>query len=164
MLGGLFMQIHTVKRNDSLWNLAQQYGVPLQHIVEVNGIEQNDPLVVGQALIIPSPSGSKTHRVVRGESLWSIARQYGLSLQEVAAANQLSNPANIRPGQIIIIPAPKLTTIEVNGYMERTDEQAVAEIVERSSELTYVTIFSYKINSDGTLVELDDANLREAAL
>jgi len=158
------MQIHTVKRNDSLWNLAQQYGVPLQHIVEVNGIEQTDPLVVGQSLIIPSPSGNKTHKVARGESLWSIARQYGLSLQEVAAANQLSNPANIKPGQIIIIPAPKLTTIEVNGYMERTDTQAVAEIVQHSNELTYVTMFSYKITNEGTLIEMDDESLREAAL
>lgn len=158
------MQIHTVKRNDSLWNLAQHYGVPLQHIVEVNGIEQSDPLIVGQALIIPSPPGNKTHKVAHGESLWSIARQYGLSLQEVAAANQLSNPAMIRPGQIIVIPAPKLTTIEVNGYMERMGEEAAAEIAQLSNELTYVTMFSYKINTDGTLVELDDAKLRETAL
>lgn len=158
------MQIHTVRRNDSLWNLAQHYGVPLQHIIEVNGIEQSDPLVVGQALIIPSPSGNRTHRVVRGESLWAIARQYGLSLQELAAANSITNPAMITPGQLLIIPPPKLTTIEVNGYMERMDEQAVTEIVEHSNELTYVTLFSYKIQSDGTLLELDDEPLREAAL
>lgn len=158
------MQIHTVKRNDSLWNLAQKYGVPLQHIAEVNAIEESDPLVVGQALIIPSPTGNKTHTVARGESLWSIARQYGLSLTELAAANQLTNPAMIQPGQTLFIPAPKLTTIEVNGYMERMDEQAANEIKELSDELTYVTIFSYHINADGTLVEPNDESLREAAL
>lgn len=158
------MQIHTVKRNDSLWNLAQQYGVPLQHIIDVNAIAENDSLVVGQALIIPSPPGNRTHKVARGESLWSIARQYGLSLQEVAAANQLTNPALISPGQIIIIPQPTLMTIEVNGYMERMDEQAAAEITQHSDELTYVTLFSYKIQTDGTLVELDDQQLRDAAL
>lgn len=158
------MQIHTVNRNDSLWNLAQHYGVPLQHIVEVNGIDQSESLVVGQALIIPSPSGQKTHRVARGESLWAIARQYGLSLQELAAANSLTNPAMISPGQLIVIPTPRLTTIEVNGYMERLDEQAAAEIVQHSNELTYVTMFSYQILRDGTLEEIDDALLREAAL
>lgn len=158
------MQIHTVKRNDSLWNLAQQYGVPLQHIIDVNAIAENDSLVVGQALIIPSPPGNRTHKVARGESLWSIARQYGLSLQEVAAANQLTNPAMITPGQIINIPQPTLMTIEVNGYMERMDEQAAAEITQHSDELTYVTLFSYKIQTDGTLVELDDQKLRDAAL
>lgn len=158
------MQIHTVKRNDSLWNLAQQYGVPLQHIIDVNAIAENDSLVVGQALIIPSPPGNRTHKVARGESLWSIARQYGLSLQEVAAANQLTNPAMISPGQIINIPQPTLMTIEVNGYMERMDEQAAAEITQHSDELTYITLFSYKIQTDGTLVELDDQQLRDAAL
>jgi len=158
------MQIHTVKRNDSLWNLAQQYGVPLQHIVEVNAIEENEPLVVGQALIIPSPNGNRTHIVARGESLWAIARQYGLTLTELAAANHLTNPAAIQIGQTLVIPAPKLTTIEVNGYMERFDEAAAAEIKQISNELTYVTVFSYRINADGTLIELDDEALREAAL
>jgi len=101
------MQIHTVQRNDSLWNLARTYGVPLEHIVEVNNIQPSDSLVVGQALLVPTPSTSKTHKVARGESLWAIARQYGLSLQEIAAANNISNPALIKPGQIIKIPAPR---------------------------------------------------------
>ncbi|MCM3635027.1 MULTISPECIES: glycosyl hydrolase family 18 protein [Paenibacillus] len=158
------MQIHTVRRNDSLWNLAQTYGVPLQHIVEVNAIEESDPLVVGQALIIPSQPGNRTHTVARGESLWSIARQYGLTLTELAAANQLTNPAMIQVGQTLIIPPPKLTTIEVNGYMERMDEEAAAEIRQISDELTYATMFSYKIKTDGTLIELNDEVVREAAI
>jgi len=166
MKGGMLsvMQIHTVRRNDSLWNLAQQYGVPLQHIIEVNSIADSDSLVVGQALIIPSPTGNRTHRVASGESLWAIARQYGLSLTELAAANQITNPALIQPGQVLIIPSPTLTAIEVNGYMERMGDEAAAEIKQLSDELTYVTIFSYHIKEDGTLVEPDDAKLIEAAL
>ncbi|URN95112.1 MAG: glycosyl hydrolase family 18 protein [Candidatus Pristimantibacillus lignocellulolyticus] len=158
------MQIHTVARNDSLWNLARTYGVPLEHIVEVNNIGESDALVVGQALIIPTPSSSKTHKVARGESLWAIARQYGLSLQEIAAANNISNPALIKPGQIIIIPAPQLMTIEVNGYIERYDDVAQKEVRERANELTYLSIFSYHIKEDGTLVSIDDEALRETAI
>lgn len=158
------MQIHTVQRNDSLWNLARSYGVPLEHIVEVNGIEPSDALIVGQALIIPSPSSAKTHKVARGESLWSIARQYGVSLQEIAEANRITNPALINVGQILVIPAPKLTTIEVNGYMERLDEAAQAEVAARGNDLTYLTIFSYHILEDGTLRPLDDEALIQTAL
>lgn len=157
------MQIHTVKRDDSLWNLARSYGVPLEHIVEVNNINPEDSLIVGQALIIPSPSESKIHKVTKGESLWSIARQYGVSLQELINANQISNPALLSIGQLIKIPTPQLTTIEVNGYMERLDEQAQEEIVKLANELTYVTIFSYHILEDGTLKPLDDEQLREVA-
>ncbi|HIW33660.1 MAG TPA: LysM peptidoglycan-binding domain-containing protein [Candidatus Paenibacillus intestinavium] len=158
------MQIHTVSRNDSLWNLARTYGIPLEHLVEVNNIQPSDTLVVGQALIIPTPSSSKTHKVARGESLWAIARQYGLSLQEIANANNISNPALIKAGQIIKIPAPQLTTIEVNGYIERYDETAQKEVTEHANELTYLTIFSYHIQEDGTLLPLNDEALREVAI
>lgn len=157
------MQIHTVERNDSLWNLARTYGVPLEHIVEVNEIEPSDALIVGQALIIPSPSSSKIHKVAKGESLWSIARKYGVSLQEIMTANSLSNPALIEPGQLITIPTPVLTSIEVNGYIEKYDEEAQNEVAARANDLTYITIFSYHIQEDGTLIPLQDEGLRETA-
>jgi len=45
-----------------------------------------------------------SHLVRPGESLWEIARRYGKSPAEIAAANKLSNPELIYPGQKLIIP------------------------------------------------------------
>jgi len=49
----------------------------------------------------PAPLG---HLVQSGENLWEIARRYGKSPSEIAAANKLSNPDLIYPGQKLFIP------------------------------------------------------------
>src|SRR5690606_37156363 len=98
------LQIVTVKKGDSLWELSQKYGVPLQSIIAANGLANQNVLVVGQAIIIPTPAEGISHRVVVGESLWKIAQRYGITLQQLQQANHLVNPALIFPGQVIVIP------------------------------------------------------------
>jgi LysM repeat protein len=53
----------------------------------------------------PAPAPSATHTVVKGDNLWSIARKYGISLDELAAANQLAKTASLRLGQTLAVPA-----------------------------------------------------------
>lgn len=50
--------------------------------------------------------GTATHRVRRGENMWQIARDHGVSLQKLIAANpQVRNPNLIYPGQELNLPA-----------------------------------------------------------
>jgi spore germination protein len=49
------MTIHIVQKGDSLYSIARSYGVAWQRIMADNGLAPNQQLVVGQALIIPSP-------------------------------------------------------------------------------------------------------------
>lgn len=54
----------------------------------------------------PSPSAaSATHTVAKGDSLWSIAKKYGIGVDELAAANQLAKSATLRLGQQLAVPA-----------------------------------------------------------
>lgn len=158
------MQIHTVKRNDTLWNLATAYGVPIEQIAEVNEIDPQLPLVIGQAIIIPSAATGNSHRVQAGESLWTIARSYGVSVQDLMDANQLQNPAMLQVGQILTIPAVKKPEIEVNGYLDRFDETGVNYVRQHGDELTYVTCFSYHVMDDGSLTPLEDEAVIAAAI
>ncbi|QUW22361.1 LysM peptidoglycan-binding domain-containing protein [Sporosarcina sp. Marseille-Q4063] len=48
------MQIHVVKKGESLWDLSHQFGIPIEQIINVNQLETPEKLVVGQALIIPT--------------------------------------------------------------------------------------------------------------
>lgn len=50
---------------------------------------------------------ARTHTVVRGDSLWTVAKRYNLTVAEVAAANQLSQTASLKIGQKLIISAAK---------------------------------------------------------
>lgn len=50
---------------------------------------------------------ARTHVVVRGDSLWTVARRYNLTVAEVAEANRLSPSATLAVGQKLLVPAPK---------------------------------------------------------
>jgi LysM repeat protein len=53
----------------------------------------------------PYPSGSTTHTVQRGENLFRIALRYGTTVQAIASANGIANPALIYVGQVLTIPS-----------------------------------------------------------
>lgn len=48
--------------------------------------------------------GQKTYTVRSGDTLWKIAQEFNVSMNELIAVNNLSNPDQIYPGQVIIIP------------------------------------------------------------
>ncbi len=148
------MLIHVVQRGDTLWRISNFYGVSISEIVRANQLPNPDVLVIGQSLVIPTQDN--IHIVRPGESLWSIANQYGVPLQALIQENQIENPSLIYPGQIIRIPKP---IIEVNGYLTRTGT-AGEQILRYTGEfLTYLSMFSYRIQADGSLIPLNDESV-----
>ena len=63
-------------------------------------------LMGGCALQIAQPSGVY-HKVKRGESLWRIARTYGVDMKTIMSANHLSDPNKIRSGRYLFIPGAR---------------------------------------------------------
>jgi cell wall-associated NlpC family hydrolase len=53
---------------------------------------------------IPASGAAQTHLVQPGDTLWSIARRHGVSVDALVSANRLANPDALRLGQQIIIP------------------------------------------------------------
>ena len=115
-------------------------------------------LVVGQAIVIPGDFFNYT--VQRGETLYSIAQDFGIPLRKLVEANpELTNPSSLYVGQRIIIPLPPQQgkTIYVNGYVFPSVSSEVMQ-----STLPYLTslsIFSYQVRPDGSLKGIDDAGL-----
>jgi LysM repeat protein len=108
---------HTVQAGENLFRIALKYGVTMKALAELNGIYNPDQLFAGQTLTIPgSPAASSvayqpqhastTHTVQRGETLTSIASQYGVSLWTLIQINNIANSALILPGQTLVIPKP----------------------------------------------------------
>lgn len=56
-------------------------------------------------------AAATTHKVVAGETGWSIARKYDISIQELSAANDLNENVTIRVGQVLKIPARKIAQL-----------------------------------------------------
>lgn len=99
------MLIHVVKAGETLWKIANYYRVSIPSIIEVNGLQYPNQLVIGQALVIPTED--IFHTVEQGETLWRIAQRYRTAVQTIVQNNQIANPNNIYPGQILYIPAPR---------------------------------------------------------
>lgn len=117
---------HTVVAGDSLSRIASQYGVSVAAIRSANNL-QGDLIRVGQTLVIPSGSGSApasapsasaksssvavpnaegeiTYEVRAGDTLGGIAKRYDVSVNELMARNNISDPRRLRAGQRLVIP------------------------------------------------------------
>ena len=99
---------YVVKSGDSLWSIANRYGITVDQLKVANGLT-NNLLQVGQVLTIPkqsteSPSESNNIYIVKaGDSLWSIANRYGTTVAILKPLNGLSSD-NLSIGQKLYLP------------------------------------------------------------
>lgn len=154
------MQIHVVRPGETLWLIAQRYGVTVNQIVTANQLENPSKLVSGLAIVIPTTT--RTHTVQPGQNLSEIARRYGTTVEEIVKANQIQNPNIILSGTRITIPIHK-PVIDVNAYTINTGETGAREIQEVGRDLTYWMPFVYTITEDGGLNSIDDVEMLRSA-
>jgi LysM repeat protein len=107
--------VHVVGWGETLWSIAQQYGVSPESIVSANNLPDGDHIFAGQRLVIPDSAYtqhtadpdlrlSATHVVQPGETLFSIGQTYGVTVSALSDANGLLNPTQIYAGQELILP------------------------------------------------------------
>ena len=82
---------HTVRRGETISQVAEKYNVAISDIKKWNNIDDTK-IMTGQKLVIKeSDNNGNFHIVARGESLYSIARQYNTSVQQLKMLNNLSD-------------------------------------------------------------------------
>jgi spore germination protein len=150
---------YVVQPGDSLWAIASRFGATVQELVRYNNITNPAVIFVGQMLQLPYLS----HTIQPGEALWSIAQRYGVTVNQIVQANGISNPSLIYPGRVLRIPAPSKPAIEVNAYITRMNESGRQEVLTLGSHFTYLAPFSYGMGEDGTLLNLQDSVVLQAA-
>ena len=105
--------IYIVKSGDSLYSIARKYNTTVDEIKRLNNLSSN-VLSIGQVLKIPSSSESNntgsntgttnTYVVKSGDSLYSIARKYNTTVDELKRLNNLSSNV-LSIGQVLKIPS-----------------------------------------------------------
>lgn len=94
-------ETYIVKAGDTLYNIANNYGVTVDSLKSFNNLTSNN-LSIGQILKIPG--STKTYTVKKGDTLYKIALSYGITVDTLKKANNLtSNLLNI--GQVLVIPS-----------------------------------------------------------
>lgn len=139
---------YTVVKNDTLWGLSKKYGVSVSDLKKANGVSGH-LIYVGQKLQIPTKSTktaktstststvdttSTTHTVVKGDTLWSLAKKYGVSVKALMKANNLSS-STILIGQSLNLRAG-MTTYGINGVTTGSSSTAASTNTASSASTT----------------------------
>lgn len=95
---------HIIQPGDKVNSLAAQYRVPLQALLEANGITDNK-VVIGEMIRIPIYLYEKevTHKIEIGDTLYKLAAQYEVTLGQLVKWNNLTDIDVIVAGQTLIV-------------------------------------------------------------
>ena len=107
-------QLYTVKSGDTLFFIARRFNISLQSLINTNPqILDPNSIYPGQVICIPSVAagpgtsspGGQIYRVVGGDTMFEIARRFGVTFETLITANpQITNPDLIYHGQEIYVP------------------------------------------------------------
>jgi membrane-bound lytic murein transglycosylase D len=101
---------YMVSPGDNLFQISQNFSIPLDELRRINNMENNDIIKVGDIIQIPRKSGqSKSaatreivfYKVKQGDNLWSIASAFGVTVEKLYQANNLNSDSVIMPGDTL---------------------------------------------------------------
>ena len=117
---------YIVKKGDSLWSIANQNGTTVDALKQYNNL-MSDSLSIGQVIEIPSATTIVTpseddiineenlYVVQSGDTLWSISRRFGVSVQDIKTANNLISDI-LTIGANLIIPTGTVSNNNIIVY------------------------------------------------
>ncbi len=112
---------YVVQPGDTLGGIALRFNTTIGTIAQLNGITNPNSIFWGQRLVIPSsgnppppptqsasstvtPAPARTYVVQPGDTLYRIALRFGISINQIIQANNITNPNRVFVGQVLVIP------------------------------------------------------------
>ena len=140
---------YVVKKGDTLYSISRKYEITVAELRTANNLSENDVLKEGAKLTIPTAdisnaaalSSSKAvsseskpsvtlpsavYQVQKGDTLYGIARKYGIKLPELLAMNNLDSNATIKIGQKLSVPAAVSSSVSKAGTTKISQKEVDA--------------------------------------
>jgi len=127
----LFLSIFTLNVNagtkiianngDTLLKISKKYGVPLKELMHKNNLNDATRIIEGEVIFIPLQKNDKdikfnnnTYKVVKGDTLYKISRDYNINIKDIIAINNLDNNLFLEIDQIILLPTDAIHKKEIS--------------------------------------------------
>jgi LysM repeat protein len=157
-INGKLFVIHQVGEKETLFGLSKRYGASIPSILEFNPTADAG-LEVGQLLKIPyerrnvsKAANGAVHKVAAKETLFSIARLYNISVDDLKAWNNLTDN-NLALGQELVVRKPAATSAQPKLAPTEMKQVKTAHVVEAGE-----TLFSISKKYSVSLQQLREWN------
>ena len=82
---------YIVQKGDSLWKISKEYNIPVNELIDINNLT-NLTLQIDQTLLVPKKDIEEDFYIVqKGDTLWSIAKNNNISVNDLKELNNLTN-------------------------------------------------------------------------
>jgi murein DD-endopeptidase MepM/ murein hydrolase activator NlpD len=99
------VRAYVVRSGDTVESIARRFDLTILGLVSANpGLQSLNRLDVGSTLYIPTGEPGLLLQLRKGETIHDLAQRFGLSVNEVAKANGLDSPTDVRAGDLILLP------------------------------------------------------------
>ncbi len=106
---------HQVQKGETLYSISRKYGISVGELCSANNISTSSVIKTGQNLKIPTKNLSEkstnekiektdTYIVKKGDTLYGIAKRFGVSVETLTIMNKMSGSKTIKVGQTLIVP------------------------------------------------------------
>ncbi len=114
--------IYTVKSGDTLYSIANKYGMTVNELKALNNLTSNT-LSIGQKLVVSEGNAATldTYTVKSGDTLYSIANKYGLTVNELKSLNNLTSDL-LSIGQVLNVSNSAVTPTPTNTYTVKSGD------------------------------------------
>ncbi len=142
--------IHIIEKGDTLYSISKKYNTPVDSILKKNNLSDPSKIKIGQKLIIPTASSAKndkktntktnseelTHVIQKGDTLYALAKKFGVKFSDILKLNGLSEKTPLKIGQILKIPKGKSqgSAKEQKSNSAQTDKQNKTSTTKAASD------------------------------
>lgn len=177
VINGKRVYVYTVQKSEGLWRISKNFDVTQDEIIALNPELATSGLRYGQTIYIPAKDdttqseGTIEYVVQRRETLYSLAKRYGVKVDDIIAVNPQLKKSKLRAGDVILIPSGerdepkeekeiKEENEDKSGVKEQTAE---SEIVKPTDQRIHIiskgeTLFSLGRQYGVSVEELQAAN------
>lgn len=142
-------EVYMVKMGDSMESIATSHDIDVDELRKINGLFSQNEVVVGSLLVVPvmGKRNYQYYTVKKGDSIYEIAKKYGIDYNLLLQLNGLDKDDYIYPNQSLMLPAEG-----IEFYLVKENE-TLQDILRKK-----------KVSADDLMKNNDKIYLREGQL